>query len=225
VRRTLLILAVPAALAVAAPPAGATVVELGRTSDRVRPTCPSTPCLALTRISTYQGRAGSSRDPFVIPRDGRIVAFTVTLGSPDTTQRDFFNCNFGSPASVRLSVFRRGTRRRTRLNHRLMAQSRVRRVDRYFGASPSFALGEPIRVRRGYIVGVTVPTWAPMLATSLDRTNWWRTSRRRGSCSTVTQRAAAQTVGRVTPFGCTYFRERVMYTVTFVPDPRPTSGS
>jgi hypothetical protein len=100
---------------------------------------------------------------------------------------------------------------------------RAWRVDRYLGSSPTFALGRPLVVRRGYIVALTVPTWAPAFAVGLPRSDWWRSSRRKNDCKNVSQMAAQQTLRSVKVYGCTYFTARVLYSATFVPDPQPTS--
>jgi hypothetical protein len=85
------------------------------------------------------------------------------------------------------------------------------------------ALDEPLEVDRGNIVALTVPTWAPAFGVNLPRNNWWRSSRRRGDCDNVSQRAAQQFQGSLRMYGCTYFRARLLYTATYIPDPRPTT--
>jgi hypothetical protein len=122
-------------------------------------------------------------------------------------------------------ILRRGKHRKSRLDHRLIAQTQPYQVDHFFGSSPSFALDRALTVRRGYIVGLTVPTWAPAFSVGLDRTSWWRSSRRKGHCDDVSQRAGQEKLRSVSVFGCTYFTARLLYTATYVPDPRPTDSS
>ena len=204
-------------------------IELGASPPAVRSKCPGDPCEVLARTTGYQGRAGNVRNPFVIPHAGQIVAFTVNLAPLNDSQLQFFNTTFGSPPEVRLSILRRGKRRRTRLNHRLMAQSKLFPVDRYISKTrtthPSFVLTPPLRVRRNYIVALTTPTWAPAFVGGISTSNWWRSSRHRGHCSPryVTERTAQQHIGGVRRYGCTYHGARVAYTATYVPDPRPVS--
>jgi hypothetical protein len=222
VKRTLLPALVVAALALPAAAQGK-VIELGSSAPSAKVSCPDN-CQAIGRVTGYQARGGAGRNPFVAPRAGKIVAFTVTLGQPDGRQQQFFNDLYGGPPEVRLSILRKGRTRRTRLNHRLLAQSRVYRVDSFFGSSPTFALDRPLVVHKGYIVALTVPTWAPAFAVGLPRSNWWRSSRHKGDCKNISQRAAQQRVRGVRNYGCTYFTARLMYTATYVPDPRRTSG-
>jgi hypothetical protein len=205
--------------------ASAKVVELGANAGPAKSNCPSDPCEAIGRVTGYQGRSGTVANPFRIAHAGRIVAFTVTLAKLNSTQVSYFNGLYGSPPSVRLSILRKGKTRRTRLSHRLIRQSRVYAVEHYLGSSPSFALDKPLVVKRGYIVAITVPTWVPSLAgagSHLSSRNWWRSSRMKGDCRNATQRAAQQHVGSKRGFGCTYNTARLLYTATYVSDPRPT---
>jgi hypothetical protein len=227
-KRTLLLISVSLAALALAPSASARVVELGGVADAVTPSCPADPCEAAVRVTGLQGRsAGGPKNPYYIRRDGHIVAFTVRLAAPTAEQIAFFNDNFGSPAEVGLAVLRRGRERRTRLNYRLVGQSRLYRVDRYFGSSPTFVLDRPLRVKRTNWIAITVPSWAPIFANKLTKSDWWRSSRAKDSCETPRSlRQFAMTELRdVNVFGCTYSGARLLYTVTYVPEPRPTSDS
>jgi len=204
-----------------APGASARILELGTTSEPAKSNCPSNPCEVVGRVTGYQGRSGPVRNPFRVPRAGKIVAFTVKLARLEQNQIEFFTDLYGSPPQVRLTVLRLGKGKRKRLDHRVIAQSPTFRVDEYFGASPSFALNRPITVRRGYIVALTIPTWAPAFARDLSKSNWWRSSRRKGSCDKVGQHPELERTGTVRRFGCTYHTARLLYSATFVQDPTP----
>jgi hypothetical protein len=218
-----------AVLLASAPAASARVVELGAGASAATPSCPGTttdPCAAVVRMTGLQGRsAGGAKNPFYIRRDGYIVAFTVTLSQPTADQIDFFNTNFGSPAEVRLSVLRKGSTRKTRLNYRLVNQSDVFRVDKYLGSSPTFVLPKPLRVKKTNWLAITVPTWAPMFGKNLTASDWWRASRDKDSCEAPKSynQFALQTIHKVATFGCTYHKERLLYTATYVPDPHQTT--
>jgi hypothetical protein len=205
-----------------APGASARVVELGTSAEPVKSNCPSKPCEVVGRVTGYQGRSGPTRNPFRVPHTGKIVAFTVTLAKLQQNQIQFFTDLYGTPPQVRLSILRPGKRKKSRLDHRLIAQSPTLRVDQYFGSSPSFALDKPIRVRPGYIAALTVPTWAPAFARDLSKSNWWRSSRRKGSCDKVGQHSELDNLRSVKTFGCTYHTARLLYSATYVPDPQPT---
>jgi hypothetical protein len=223
-RISLLIPALLAALAVA-PPASARIIELGSVASAVNPSCPADPCEAAVRVTGLQGRATEGpKNPYYIRRNGYIVAFTVTLADPTAEQIDFFNENFGTPAEVGLAVLRRGDTRKTRLNYRLVNQSQLFEVEDYFGSKPTFVLPRPLRVKKTNWIGVTVPTWAPMFANNLGRSDWWRASRAKNSCETPKSlnQFAMTELREVNVFGCTYSGARLLFTATYVPDPKRT---
>ena len=215
------LIALTALCALALPQAAsARVIELGSTIPTAKISCPET-CTALTRVTGYVGRGVTARNPYLIPRAGKIVAFTVKLGTPNAEQTQFFEDRFGAQPQVQLSILRQGTRRSKRRTYRLLAQSPAVRVSNYFGSAPTFVL-------------TSRSTWPPRTSSrspcppgrrcspsGLQRDTWWRSSRRR-NCTNVDQQAAQTKRLTVKVFGCSYFRERPYYTVTYVPDPRPT---
>jgi hypothetical protein len=225
-KRTLVL---AAAIALALPAsASARIVELGSVADAANPSCPADPCEAAVRVTGLQGRAaGGPKNPYYIRRDGYIVAVTVRLATLTEEQLNFFNLNFGSPAQVRLSVLRRGDTRKTRLNYRLIRQSELFRVDHYFGSTPTFVLKQPLRVKKTNWIAITVPTWAPIFANKLTKADWWRSSRAKESCEPPRslRQYAMQDLRDISVFGCTYHAARLLYTATYVPDPRPTDKS
>lgn len=225
-KRTLSLISAVAVALVLPSAASARVVELGSVASAVNPSCPGDPCEAAVRVTALQGRAtGGPKNPYFIRRDGYIVAFTVTLAAPSAEQVNFFNENFGSPAQVQLSVLRRGDTRKTRLNYRLISQTELFEVDDFLGSSPTFVLEEPLRVRKTNWIAITVPTWAPIFSNNLARTDWWRSSRAKKSCDPPRslRQFAMDDLRQVNVFGCTYHGARLLYTATYVPDPKPTT--
>lgn len=224
-KRTLLLLPVLVAALVWAPAASARIVELGAVADAVNPSCPADPCEAAVRVTGLQGRAaGGPKNPYYIRRSGYVVAFTVTLAAPTAEQVAFFNDNFGSPAEVGLSVLRKSDKKKTRLNYRLVNQSQLFEVENYFGSKPTFVLDQPMRVRKSNWIAITVPSWAPIFANNLTRSDWWRSSRAKNSCETPRslRQFAMTELREVNMFGCTYSGARLLFTATYVPDPKPT---
>ena len=224
-KRILLLSSVLAAALALAPAASARIVELGSVADAVNPSCPGDPCEAAVRVTGLQGRAaGGPKSPYYIRRDGYIVAFTLRLADPTDEQVDFFNDNFGSPAQAGLAVLRKGDTRKTRLNYRLVNQTELFELDRYFGSSPTFVLDSPLRVKKTNWIAITVPTWAPIFSNNLSKSDWWRSSRAKNSCDPPRslRQFALTELREVNVFGCTYSGARLLYTATYVPDPRPT---
>jgi hypothetical protein len=227
-RFALLTTALAAAGALFAPGASARIIELGSQADEAPLNCPGTQesqCVAAVKMTGYQGRAsGGPKNPYYIRRDGHLIAFTVRLSKPSAEETKFFADNYGSPSTARISVLRRGTTRKTRLDHRLINQSDTFELDRYFGSRPTFVFDRPIPVKKGNWIAITVPTWAPLLSTNLARTNWWRSSRAKGTCDDFGLRQfAMEDLREVNKFGCTYSGARLLYTVTYVPSNHVTN--
>jgi hypothetical protein len=212
-----LIAATGATLAVlaCAAPASARIIEVGVAPTEASPTCPSSPCLAVSRTTGYQTKVVDDRNTFVVPRAGRIVAWTVSLGNPDERQIDFFDSNYGA-ASARLTVLRRGER----LYSRVVAQSPVVQLAPYFGQQVQFPLDIALPVRRGYMVALTVPTWAPALTQLLDDGSSWRASRPKDGCDDTESQTAQSRNGQLTQYRCLY-RARLTYSATLITNPRP----
>jgi hypothetical protein len=210
------LLAALAALALAAP-AEARIVEVGTAHGGTAPSCPASPCLAVSRTTGYQTAVGSSAGPYRVPADGRIVAWTVDLGAPNGRQVAFFDQAFGR-ASAGITVLRRGKKKLQRFN---VGQGPVVQLAPYFGQVVQFPLETTIAVRRGDIVALTVPTWAPVLTQLLSDSSAWLASRPKGGCDdTDTQTAHVKT--GPTRYRCKY-TARLTYSATLVTTPRPTA--
>jgi hypothetical protein len=211
--RTIVLGAVLAVLACAAP-ASARVVEIGGTPEGT-PTCPSSPCLAVSRTTGYQAKVLKSRSTYIVPADGRIVGWTIGLGNPDKRQVDFFTSHFGE-ASAGLTILRRGKR----LYHRVMGQTPVEKLAPYFGQKVQFPLTSSIAVKKGYVVALTVPTWAPALTQLLNDGSAWRASRAKGKCDDTETQTAQTKLNTRKQYRCLY-RARLTYSATLITSPKP----
>jgi hypothetical protein len=195
-----------------------TTVVLGSTSTMPDPSCPETPCQAVGSVTGFQVGNNQTKLPFRVPRDGRVKSWTLTLAQPTNMQRSFFNGFFGTPPEARLAILRRipGT---NPPRYNLRRQGSVRVLSPFLGQTVRF--GASLRVRRGDIVGLTVPTWAPAFAEGLPATNSWRASRAPGKCTNTTavrQGQPQQRLGRRATYGCLYRTARLLYTATVVLD-------
>src|SRR3954462_14010365 len=208
---------VVASLATTSTTASAKIVEVGRTD--VAPACPATPCLALSRTTGYQVKVADERNAFVVPEDGKIVAWTIALGKPTTEQISFFDKNFGGTASARLTVLRPGKT----LYSRTVTQSPVQALQPYLGQVVQFPLGRALNVKKGYVIALTVPTWAPALTPLLTDHSSWRASRAQGKCSDLDMQTAQMSLNLVTQYRCLY-KARLLYSATLVTRPVPNPG-
>ncbi|MBS1878766.1 MAG: hypothetical protein JST31_04590 [Actinobacteria bacterium] len=199
----------------AAAPGTATVI-LGSTTAMPDPSCPNLPCQAVGSVTGFQTGTDQSSSPFVVPRDGTIKAWTLTLAQPTPKQRSFFNGFFGTPPEARLAILRRVPETNPP-RYSLVSQGALKVLSPYLGQTVEFSSN--LAVEKGDIVGVSVPTWAPMFAQGLEAKNVWRASRAPGTCSNSTsirEGEALEKVNRRATFGCKYTTARLLYTATLV---------
>jgi hypothetical protein len=178
------------------------------------PSCPGSPCYALGRTTGYQAKVGTNRGLYTVPKDGVIVSWTVTLSTPSDKQIDFFNKSLGGEPQAAIAVLRMGTK----LHARLVAQGEVQKLTPYFGQTVEFPLATTIPVKKGYVIGLTVPTWAPALAAGLGGDTSWRASRAQGTCDD-SQTQTAQAVNQIGRYYCLYRTARIMYSARIVSTP------
>ena len=214
---------VVALLALVAPPAAtAKVVEIGRAAENEelpQPSCPNSPCFAISRTTGFQAKVGANRGLMKIPEDGRIVAWSIRLSSPGPRQVSFFNERLGGEPSAGIAVLRNGAR----LFGRVVAQSPVVELTPYLGQTVQFPLEQSIPVKKGSTLALTVPTWAPALATGLGGDTSWRASRRAGDCDDTSTQTAQSDVRDLAQYRCLYQRVRLSYSATLVTNPREST--
>ena len=213
--------AVASAAALALPAAAsARISEIGDVQPAATPACPAKPCFALTRTTGYQAKVGTKRGTHVIPRAGRIVAWSITLGKPGKKQIKFFDDNLGGTSTAQITILRPGSK----LRYRVVGQGEPQKLQPYFGTTVQFALERSIPVKKGYVVALTTPTWVPALAVNLATDTSWRASRAKGTCDETSKQTAQTTVNGLAQYYCLYRGARLTYTATFIPDPTiPTS--
>jgi hypothetical protein len=183
------------------------------------------PCRVEGHVSGYQVMAGGVPNPYEVPFDGKIVAWSLSLSRPSrkdtkttTDEVAFFNDFLGSPSQARIGVLRpvEGSKPP---KFTLVRQSPLEILNPYFGSTPIFALEHPLSVLRGQVVALTVPTWAPMFAFNVGENNTWRGSRKSGQCSSrsdIQNGHPQQGVGKTKTYGCFYSAARLLYTATVV---------
>jgi hypothetical protein len=208
-----------AAAALVTASAQARVVEIGTATGTPGPTCPSSPCLAISRTTGYGLSSATShrRSPYRVPANGWLVAWTVALGAPTAQQVSFFNDAFGS-SKAGITVLRKGHKKLQRFN---VGFSPLVKLQPYFGQTVQFPLHQAIRVRKGQLVALTVPTWAPALSQLLSDGTSWLASRPRGGCDNTDTQTAHLQLGP-TRYRCKY-AARLTYSATEITSPIPTA--
>jgi hypothetical protein len=211
-KSTLTAFAAFAAVLACAAPASAKIVEVGRTD--AAPACPDSPCLAVSRTTGYQVKVADERSVYTAPEDGKIVAWSIALGKPTAEQIAFFDKSLGGESQAAISVLRMGTK----LHARLVAQGEVQKLTPFFGQTVEFALQKTIPVKKGWVLALTVPTWAPALAAGLGGDTSWRASRAKGTCDD-SQAQTAQAVNQIGRYYCLYRTARIMYSARVISTP------
>lgn len=196
--------------------------------NRPRPDCPGDPCRATGHVTGYQAMQLKERDGDRVTEfptrvrngNGWLVGFSLRLGKPTAEQTKFFNNLWGKPARARVSILApvppKGDRRNRPQRYRLHNQSEVFTLNRYFGKKAWFTLKRRMHVRKGQVIALTLPTWAPVLATDLRGKERWRSSRNRDRCENVERQAARQDVGKLRDYRCLHTTARLLFTALVI---------
>lgn len=203
-------------------------VEAGETGEgaettettEVSETATEAPCLAVSRTTGIQSKVGPVKHPLVVPADGRIVAWTIELGRPTASQIKFFDENEGGAPAAGIAVLSPvKTKSKTTPTYHLLAQSGALKLEPYFGMTAQFPLAKTIKVKKGDIVALTVPTWAPALALGFGKNTSWRASRQKGQCSTTSSETAQTELKSNVQYYCRYQTARLTYSATLISTP------
>jgi hypothetical protein len=213
--------------------ASAQIVELGKTTTPIAaPTCPTgvspAQCfIILTRTTAVQTVSDGVLNPTKVKKAGWIVAFTVGLSKLSTsakTETSFLhtlNSAYGGPPQLALTVLKPGPGNR----YTVAAQTGVYHVTPFLGQvlqepvslPPSFSTFTSLPVQPGEVIGLSVPTWAPVLSYNLTPTKFAYRQSRMANCKNAAATETAQmTLGVSTRYLCNYTGTRVEYTATEV---------
>ena len=207
---------------------------LGKTKRTPSPDCPRDtsrhPCEGVGSVTGFPLVAGGEKRPMNVPKNGNLVAWSIELSRPNKSQQDFFGDLFeseshGKKPTARIAVIKH----RKRHDYKLLRQSPVVNLSGALGRRQVFTLDKPLRIRKGQVVALTVPTWASNFASHINRrNNKWRASRSRDNCAprssdeTDVRRFARQSkpqqkVGSVRGYGCDYNSARLLYWAYLAP--------
>jgi hypothetical protein len=229
-RRTLIATAAVVGGALAPATAQAAVVELGATSSPlVAPTCPSGVAPAnctiiLTRVTALETLRDGVAYPSTVKTAGRIVAFTVglsRLSSNRTTAHNdihLLDSAYGGTTRVAITVLRQSGSARLR-HFTVVGQSPAFHVQPYLGQVVTFPLLQSLAVRPGDVVGLTTPTWAPVLSIRQTSSKFAYRQSRSTSCASPPSSSAAQNMGQTATYSCNYPGTRVEYSATEITNP------
>jgi hypothetical protein len=205
------------ALPALAPATLSEVGVIGATTPATVPSCPGSPCLAVSQTTGFQVKVGSSTNLLAAPRGGTIVAWTITLGKPSASQIKYFNSNEGGPSSAAIAVLR--PQPKPNLTYKLIAQSPVLKLEKYFGKTVQFPLETTINVKKGDVIALTVPSWAPALALGFNNETSWRASRPKKECSSTSSQTSQTQISSTVQYYCLYRTARLTYSATLISTP------
>jgi hypothetical protein len=209
------------ALALVAPAAApATLAEVGvipATTPATVPSCPASPCLAVSRTTGFQVKVATATNLLSAPHSGTVVAWTITLGKPTASQVKFFNANEGGESEAGIAVLQ--PMPKPNLTYKLIASSPLVKLAPYFGKTAQFPLETTIPVKKGDVVALTVPSWAPALALGFGNDTSWRSSRQKGACTNTSIQSADTAIGGSVQYYCLYQTARLTYSATLISTP------
>lgn len=166
-------------LATFAPPAQANSTQrtvLGaRNLALLKPNCGrdfSRNCVVEGKLTAFQSLSAKYEGRnFVVPFDGKLVAWSISLARPtraqvgtNPAQLPSFNLIFGAPSQAGISILREVQKRKKHgPRYKLVRRAPVEILNPYFGSRVTFALDHPLNVYKDNIVALTIPTWVPAL--------------------------------------------------------------
>jgi hypothetical protein len=216
--------------------ASATAVEIGSTTTPlVAPSCPTgvsqTQCdIVLTQVTAFESIRDGVQFPTLVKQAGEVVAFTLGISQLSSTKKvaatdiAYLNSKYGAPAEAELTVLRPIGPRAT-FGWQVAAQSGPVQLLPYLGSVSEFPLLQPVPVVPGELIGITVPTWAPVLSIDVTSSKFAYRQDRSSSCPTSPAGMAQLVIGLQAMYKCAYPGTRIEYTATEITAPAPTTAT
>jgi hypothetical protein len=105
------------------------------------------------------------------------------------------------------------------LTYKLIAQSPLVKLEPYFGKTAQFPLETTLQVKKGDVIALTVPSWAPALALGFNNETSWRASRPKSQCTSTSAQTTHTQVGTAVQYYCLYLTARLTYSATLISTP------
>jgi hypothetical protein len=210
-KQCLLAVLVPVTLTLALP-AAALPAEISIANSGVvsQPSCPLSPCAVISRTTAVQVKDSGVSGPLKVRQDGRIRSWSVTLAIPSSYEIHYFDKHEGGTARAALAILQNVGG----LAYKLVAISPLVHLQPDFGTTAVVRLADPIRVIKGEVLALAVPTWLPALALDYPATTSWRASRSSSQCSDVALQTMQSLVGSASVYGCLYQTALIPYGAT-----------
>lgn len=208
-------------------------VELGATdTPLIAPTCPpgvtQGQCLiVLTQVTAFESIRDGVTNPTLVKQSGEVVGVTLGISGLSskkaTANADitYLDSRYGSPAEVELTVLR-PIGPRALFGWAVAAQSEPVVVLPYLGSVVQLPLLQPLPVVPGEVVGITVPTWAPILSIDLTGPKFAYRQDRSTGCRNSPGGLAQFLIGEQATYSCNYPGTRIEYSATEILAPTPS---
>jgi hypothetical protein len=210
----------------AAAPASASISEIAALGDN-KPGCPgfdAANCrIVLVRQTGFQAKVGTTKNFTMATSSGHVVAWTLPLAAVSTADLTKVNSLYGGAPRVALVVLAP----LGKSMFKVVQKGPLVDVTKYLGTTPTFALPTALPIKKGQIVGITVPTWAPVIQLGLGSDTSWRSTRPLKDAvqeNFASQRALVGSSVQAS-FAALYQRARLAYSATFVPTPTPAKAA
>ncbi|MGI8903478.1 MAG: hypothetical protein ACR2IP_07450 [Solirubrobacteraceae bacterium] len=160
--------------------------------------------------------------PTTVTKSGVIVAWTIGLASLSSSRSlrktyiHSLDASYGGTSEAGIVVLKPGSKRL----FTVVAESPVVKLQPYLGTVVQFPLATPIAVTRGEVIGLAVPTWAPVLSYNLPSKEFaYRQSRIFNCKNPASSQTVQNTAKAATRYVCDYPGARVEYSATEIPNP------
>ena len=216
--------------------ASAETIQLGQTSTPLAaPQCPPKVALAnckivLAHTTAVETASDGVASPVTVTRPGWIVGFSVgvshLVANPKTEVSIIHgeDAEWGGTPRVQLTVLKPAGQD----TYTVAAQSAPLHVIPFLGQvvseplslPPSFASLTALPVKRGDVIGLTIPTWAPVITYDLTPAAHftYRQSRRLNCLNPPASQTAQLTIGSSASYRCSYTGTRIEYSATEITD-------
>ncbi len=200
---------------------------LGVTKDTPKPLCPKD-CSVTGTVTGFGALADGQKGLYRIPQDGHIVAWSVDLSKPTEQQQadlgqKLEDKKYGTDSVGRLAILKKTKKS---AHYKLTKQTPVAQWQDDLGRKPIYTLKKPLKVHKGQIAALTMPTWAPLWTNQVSgKANAWKASRKPDACSAdEVLNAKPQRKGTTREYGCLLSHERILYWAYFVPSEGKSGG-
>jgi len=180
--------------------AAGTPLTIGPQLGSVSPSCPASPCLAVTGVVGFQTALAGAANPDTVNTDGHVTAFTLALGAPTPAQVTFFDQREGGQPRAGLTILRKDTSS----TYRVVGLTQTFDLTPYLGRTETFSLAAPLPAYAGDIIALNVTSWAPALAIGQPSSTTWQAARTAGRCRTNAVPTPTPFFDDDLVFGCGY---------------------